>query len=213
MRQYFLDLSTNNETSFFRDQRVFNAVNSLFRQMIQNKEVQGEIRIWSAACSYGQEPISLSILLHELIKELNTQVTYRIRATDISTLALSKARNARYTGFEVSRGLSEEHRKKYFLSEVNDSWKVHKEIVDPINYEALNLIGEFPLTDKYHFIFCRNVLIYQNLESKIDILNRMTEQLLPGGYLILGSGESLLGLSESYRQLMIEGAVVYKKNE
>jgi len=211
LKQHLLDLATNNETSFFRDVKVFNGINFLLSKCIDEKNFNNDFRIWSAACSTGQEPISLSILLHELAKKSHHQFKFKIHGSDISERALKKAMKGQYSTFELSRGLSEEYKTKYFESVGNENWQVSSDIMRPITFKKRNLKEILEFDDLNHFIFCRNVLIYQKVESKIEILNQITKNLISGGYLILGSGESLFGLSNSYEQVMVEGAVFYRK--
>jgi len=202
-KQLLIDLSTNNETSFFRDPKVFIAL----EKIIEKFDGQRNFRVWSAACSSGQEAISIAIT----IKELNPSLAFTIDATDISERILLKAKEGAYSQLEVRRGLSDSHLEEYFRQVGSDRWQVNSEISRHIVFNKLNLIDEFPFKEKFDLVFCRNVLIYQKVEGKIDIINKITESLETGGYLVLGSGESLLGVSNHYEQAFYGDAVVYKK--
>lgn len=211
LKQQLLDISTNNETSFFRDGKVFAALESHMLNEVLSRYPTEKLNIWSAASSTGQEAISLCIQILEWMNSHNKKIDFDIVATDISERVLTKARQAQYTQLEVQRGLNNELLRKYFLQIESNFWTVSREISSKIHYKQLNLRHSFPFIEKFHIIFCRNVLIYQKVESKIDILNRLTNQLVSGGYLILGSGESLLGLSNDYDQVVEQGVVLYRK--
>lgn len=202
-----LDISTNNETSFFRDIKVFKALESIFSSM------EGPIKIWSAASSTGQEAISTSIVIRELSKKKKEDINYSILATDISQRVLEIASEGVYTKLEISRGLTEEYLNNYFVQIPDGRFKVKPELLSKISYKTQNLKDKFIFPHLFDIILCRNVLIYQNVEAKKEIVARIADELRPGGYLVLGSGESLIGLSNSFEQLLIEGAVVYKKKE
>lgn len=213
-RQLLLDISTNNETSFFRDNKVFLAFEkSILPDLYQKLNSKRKIRIWSAASSTGQEALTVSILIQEFSKKLISPVSFSILATDISSRVLEKAKSATYTQLEVQRGLPAPMLIKYFTKNEKDMWTAKNELVSSISYSSLNLKEPFSHSEKFDLIFCRNVLIYQSVASKIEILKKLTSDLELGGYLILGAGESLLGLSNDYRQTYAEGAVIYQKIE
>lgn len=210
--QLLLDLSTNNETSFFRDQRIFDRLEQIFTDAIKSStSLPKPLRIWSAACSSGQEPVSLAILLFELGKKLNVKIDFSIISSDISESILLKAKQGSYSNLEVSRGLSEYYLLKYFKRNDLGKWELNQEIRDHLFYQKINLINDYPFEDQFHLILCRNVLIYQNIASKKEILRKITNKLIPGGYLVLGSGESLIGLSTDYEQMALDNAIIYRK--
>jgi chemotaxis protein methyltransferase CheR len=211
LKKLLIDLSTNNETSFFRDEKIFNAIKSLFKDhFLVDLLKQENLRIWSAASSSGQEAISVAITLNELSTLLGYVVNFEIKGTDISEKILEKAKSGLYTDLEVSRGMSENLLTKYFVKE-KDFWKVRNEIFSKITYQILNLI-DFVIPEKpYHIVLCRNVLIYQKVENKIAIIKKISRCIVSGGYFILGSGESLIGLSDDFNLFMIEGACIYRK--
>ena len=203
-----MDLSTNNETSFFRDPKIFKAVENLVLDKVDKNK---KLKIWSAASSAGQEALSISMMIHEWnIKQLS-QIQFSIIATDISTRILEKAKSATYTQLEAQRGLPTQLLIKYFKKDDQDKWVAEKILRDHIEFKKLNLREYFSFPEPFDIIFCRNVLIYQSVPSKTEILSKITKQLVPQGVLVLGSGESLLGLSTDYEQLSSDGAVVYRK--
>jgi len=211
-KQLLLDLATNNETSFFRDMKVFKAIESLVLPgFLQNEPSGAEMRIWSGASSTGQEALSLSIMITEWNLRAPKPIRYSILGTDISERILLRAKKAEYSQLEVQRGLPTPFLLKYFQKNEQDRWTASPSITKPVEFRKQNLLDPFEFSGKFHLILLRNVLIYQPLPNKIEILKRVTEKLAPGGVLILGSGESLLGLSSDYYQTAYEGAVICLK--
>lgn len=208
-----LDAATNNETSFFRDQKIFDA----FRQLAINEWTQrplslqlGQpVRIWSAASSTGQEALSLSMIWQELSQKIKLP-TLELYASDISGKALKKAQSGLYSPLEIGRGLPKDLQARYFAPSPEGGHRALGEIHKRIRFERLNLCEGFRHVGSFHVIFCRNVLIYQRIEKKIDIIKRLSQQLLPGGFLVMGAGESLLGLSDAFEQVDIQGAILYR---
>lgn len=213
-KQLLLDIATNNETSFFRDSKVFKALEEVVLPGLFNLYPESEkIRIWSAASSTGQEAVSVAILLEEAKLKLKRKFDFHIVGSDISERALVKAREGRYSQLEIQRGLPAAMMIKYFAKDERDRWAVRPSIKSKIEFRTQNLKDSFQTMGMFGLILCRNVLIYQNVEGKKEILNRLTKQLVPGGYLVMGSGESLIGLSQDFNQVSIEGAVVYRKKD
>lgn len=208
LEKSIINNATNNETSFFRDLKVFDA----FSAIIESKLAQGcnEFCIWSAASSSGQEPISIAIVLTELMKK-HSRMNFSIIATDISDHVLTKAISGLYSQFEVRRGMSEAMLSEYFDIIPNGSYKVKPIISDKIKYKKLNLLDSILFDNKLDFIFCRNVLIYQDIEMKKQILSKIYDVLNDDGIVFLGSGESLISISDSFVQEVNLGAVSYKK--
>lgn len=213
LRQQLLDISTNNETSFFRDIKIFNAIENLILNKLREMYPNKKLKIWSAASSTGQEAVSIAILLSENSNKVGTVLDYAITATDISDRVLAKASSGLYTQLDVQRGLPARLLVKYFEKINQDTWRPVQGILNKIQYSKLNLKQKYPFSDSFHLILCRNVLIYQNIESKVDIIKRVSDFLVEGGYLILGSGESLLGISSDFDQVAEQGVVVYRKKQ
>ncbi len=214
LRQLVLDVATNNETSFFRDPKYFRAFENLIEKQIKGDLFSDkELRIWSAASSTGQEALSVAILIKELKQKYASDLSFSILGTDISERALEKAREAKYFQLEVQRGLTTPQMLKYFTKNDKDMWVASSELTKHIQYQKMNLKDAFYPHEGFHFIFCRNVLIYQSVESKIKILSKLESSLVDGGFLILGVGESLIGLKQDYETIMLDNAVVYRKKQ
>lgn len=213
-KQLLLDLATNNETSFFRDPKVFRAIESVILRSASQNHSKGEtLQIWSAACSTGQEPLSIAMLINEFNSKNGTNIPFTITATDISDKALARAKSATYSQLEVQRGLPALSMAKYFTKNDDDRWVASPDLTRHIEYRKLNLVRPFPFPSQFQLVLCRNVLIYHSLEGKTDILSRITSALAPGGFLVLGSGESLLGISNDYEQCHVDGAIIYRKKD
>lgn len=211
-KQLLVDVATNNETSFFRDPRVFKAIEDTVLPELFDLYSNGEkLRIWSAASSTGQEAVSVAILFEEAKLKLKREFDFQITGSDISERALTKARDGIYSQLEAQRGLPAALMIKYFSKDERDRWVVRPSIRQKMDFRKQNLKDSLAEVGKFGLILCRNVLIYQSVESKKEIISRMTKQLIPGGFLIMGSGESLIGLSQEYQQVNVEGAVIYRK--
>ena len=198
-----IDLCTNNETYFFRDKNPFNALKNHIMP-----ERKGSLSIWSCACSSGQEPLSIlmTILEHEPTRSVD------IMATDISKTILEKAQAGVYNSLEVQRGLSDTLLNKYFQKADEKNWQARAELLNKIKYSHFNLFSENYPIKKFDVIFCRNVLIYQNQQNKKKILENLYSCLKPGGYLIMGAGESLIGCKVELEQKSYDGTMVFKKS-
>lgn len=209
-KQLLLDIATNNETSFFRDPKVFRAIECLIQQR-RNESPNQPVRIWSAASSTGQEALSVSMIISELNLGKNPPLQYSILASDVCERALQRARQCVYSQLEVQRGLPIQMLVKYFRKDPQDRWLAVPELKSHIQYRKINLNDFAMPTEKFDFILCRNVLIYQSVENKVRVIESISSHLNEGGYLFLGAGESMLGVSSLYEQVSLEGAILYKK--
>ncbi len=191
-----IDAMTTNETLFFRDKSPF----ELFENEVMPKLIKarsgGRIRIWCAACSTGQEPYSLSMILDEMKPRLNG-ISVEIVATDISEKVLAQAREGIYSQFEVQRGLPIRYLLKHFTQN-GMRWHINKALGERIQFKSLNLMQGFKALGPFDLIFCRNVLIYFGEQTKRDVLSRMSDVLAPDGYLFLGGAETVLGVTASF---------------
>lgn len=206
LRQKLMDISTNNETLFFRDPTFFQAISEYIIKDVLPK-APGEIKIWSAASSTGQEAISIAITLEELAKK-RALPPFSILGTDISEKALAKAKSGFYTDFEVQRGLSEERKLQHF-SKTDLGWQLKPQIQNKISFRYNNLTRS-TVKGPFHIILCRNVLIYQKVECKKGVVQNLLGQLDASGGLMLGVGESLLGIMDDASPIMMGNVPFYK---
>ncbi len=203
-----LDIATNNETSFFRDSKVFEAIE---KEILPQFSSGRTLNIWSAASSTGQESLSVSIVVLEYCKKYGLEIPFSVLASDICQRVLDRAISGEYTQLEVQRGLPAQFLVKYFENKAERHWKVVSLLQKHIQYKKVNLTQPFGFLPKFDLILCRNVLIYQTVESKLDIIARMSKHLHDGGHLIVGAGESLLGLSSDFELKNVSGAILYQK--
>jgi chemotaxis protein methyltransferase CheR len=191
-----VEAMTTNETFFFRDRTPFD----LFRDVLLPRCLSGlantrRIRIWCAAASTGQEPYSLAMLLQEAGAKL-AGWHVEIVATDISTEVLEKAKAGLYTQFEVQRGLPIQLLMKYF-TQAGERWQISAPIRAMVDFRPLNLIQSFAQLGGFDVIYCRNVLIYFDAPTKGDVLRRLAQAVNPGGAVLLGAAETVIGLSDA----------------
>ena len=212
MERHLIDLGTNNETYFFRDNKPFTALTKDIIPNLAKENPGGMISIWSCASSTGQEPLSILMSIMENNPTLSTS-QLEIYATDISSKALDKCRSGNYSNLEVQRGLPITMLMKYFDNEEDGSWTAKKSLSSKIHYDEFNLLTSVYPQNRYDIIFCRNVLIYQDQENKDKILHKMLESLRPGGYFIMGAGESLIGTTVSMDQNTLSDMMVFRKPE
>jgi chemotaxis protein methyltransferase CheR len=210
-RTKLIDISTNNETSFFRDTKVFACLEkTVFPKLIQQAGDLSKLNIWSVACSTGQEPYSMAMILNQFGKKLNS-LPPKIFATDISNRAMERAILGKFSDLEVGRGLPIDLKQKFFKQDMNGQWDLSSEIKSTVQFQHLNLRQNFTVPSKFDLVLCRNVLIYQKVEAKADIIKRIAANMRPGGILIMGSGESLIGLSTEFDQTMTDEVAIYSR--
>lgn len=209
LAQLLLDFATNNETSFFRDPKVFRAIAEKIVPAFHQKNPAVPMRIWSAACSFGQEPYTLAMICHQY-QEKNPTFSWEIVCTDCSERALDRARKGTFSQLEIQRGLPAALLVKYFTKGADDYWTVKPVLQQNTRYFKQNLLDPMESLGRFDLVLCRNVLIYQRVESKAKVVERIRTMLSKDGCLILGAGESLLGIVETYQHLDFEGVVVYR---
>lgn len=193
-----IEAMTTNETSFFRDQRPFDLFKDyVLPEMTKLRSGQKSIKIWCAAASSGQEPYSLSMIMKDRQKAAMAGWNCSILGTDISIDILNQAKEGLYSQFEVQRGLPIQMLMSYFTQE-GDRWRISNEIKSMVKYEMFNLLNSMTNLGKFDIIFCRNVLIYFDEATKRDILDRMSKQLAPDGFLFLGGAETVIGITQSF---------------
>lgn len=191
-----VDAITTNETLFFRDANPFELLrHKIIPEVIDyhaSHTVAAPIRIWSAACSTGQEVYSIAIVLKELLGRANL-VNIDLMGTDLSDAAVKQASYGAYNKFEIERGLPKNQLQRYFVSS-GENWKVKDDIRSMATFRKFNLMQPFSALGKFDIIFCRNVAIYFTLEDRKKLFNKIADALEPNGFLIIGSTESLTGV-------------------
>jgi len=214
LRERVIEAMTTNETFWFRDKHPFSILEDTVLPALSEGRSRSA-RIWSAACSTGQEPYSISMVVQQYLSRNPGKLTdVQITATDISTVVLEEAKAAYYDPMQLSRGLPDDLKQRYFQRDTahwEERWQVREEIRRRVRFTVANLQGSYTALGKFDIIFCRNVLIYFSSESKKDILSRMADTLNPGGYLFLGASESISQYSEAFDMVRCSRGVVYRK--
>ena len=211
LRQDVIDAMTTNETLWFRDRHPFTFLqDNLLPELARNP---GEIAIWCAACSSGQEPYSISICVEEMRRRsmilANKQV--RVLATDISSRILDQARKGIYEPLALKRGMSDERLNLHFKANADGSWEIKPDIRKRIEFRPINLKENFITIGKFDVVFCRNVLIYFSSELQQQIITNIHRVLKPGRYLFLGGSETPKGLNDLFEIRYYTPGVVYVK--
>ena len=209
LREHTIDAMTTNETSWFRDNYPYDVLkNNLIPEIVSRGKK--DIRIWSSACSSGQEPYSIAMILHEYkMSHPDSLANTEILATDISTTMLEEAKSGLFDNMSIARGLSEERKKMFFTLE-GGRWKTRDILKENITFRIANLMNNFSIHSKFDIIFCRNVLIYFSLPLKKDIINRMSQSLNPGGYLVMGGTESVVNYTDKYESVRYQNGLIYR---
>ena len=211
-----VDVMTTNETLWFRDAKPFEVLSNHLYPAFDDEFRQGKrsrLSIWSAAASTGQEPYSIAMLAHEHVrggghpKLANGGMS--IFASDISTTALEKAKTAEYDSLSMKRGMPDHLRTQYF-TESEAACQLNPAIQSMVTFQQRNLMESFERLGPFDIVMLRNVAIYFSTESKIDLFRRLTRVMSPGGYLFLGSSESLMGVSTDFDRLDLDGCTVYQ---
>jgi chemotaxis protein methyltransferase CheR len=189
---------TTNESFFFRDSKPFDQFKDVVLPALLKSRAQSRsIRIWSAACSSGQEPYSLAMILSDQASQL---AGWRIEivGTDLSNEILQRARTGIYSQFEVQRGLPITLLVKYF-QQVGDRWQISEKIRSMVTYREFNLLQSLAVLGRFDVVFCRNVLIYFDQPTKAVVLDAIAKQMPEDGFLYLGGAETILGVSERFK--------------
>ena len=189
---------TTNESFFFRDQKPFDIFEKdVLPPLLEARASKKVLRIWCAAASTGQEPYSLAIVLKENAAKM-AGWRVEIVATDLSNEVLEKARSGLYSQFEVQRGLPIQYLVKYF-NQVNEMWQIDSSIRGMVQYKPLNLLENFSAMGSFDVVFCRNVLIYFDQNTKAEVLERTAKIMPADGRLFLGGAETVLGVTEKFK--------------
>jgi chemotaxis protein methyltransferase CheR len=208
------EMVTTNETSFFRDMKQLNA----FRDHVlkgaidaQRKAGKKELTIWSAGCSSGEEPYTLSIIIQEALGPELAHWNVRINSADLSRAMIDKAKAGVYPEYSF-KTTPDEYRKKYFTPE-GDKWKIKPEVAKLVRFQQLNLNDRAMLkrVPRSHIVFCRNVVIYFDLDMKKRVVTSFYDNLTPGGFLMLGHSETLHKVSKTFKPVYHPGTIAYQK--
>ncbi len=195
-----VEAMTTNESFFFRDKTPFDHFNdTMLPKMMEARSRERRLRIWCAAASTGQEPYSLAMCLKDQEARL---AGWRIEivGTDLSNEVLDKAKAGVYSQFEVQRGLPINYLLKHFTQN-GDTWQISSTLRSMVSYRKLNLLENFSSLGQFDIVFCRNVLIYFDNPTKIDILGRISKMMPSDGFLVLGAAETVVGLTDAFKPM------------
>lgn len=205
-----VEAMTTNETSWFRDHHPFEVLRTeVLPQLIARRATERTLRIWSAACSSGQEPYTIAMTLRDHFPELRSWKV-EILATDLSAEMIAKAKEGRYAQIEANRGLPAALLVRHF-ERVGMAWQLKPEIRSMVEFRTLNLIGAWPPMPQWDVVFIRNVLIYFDPPTKRTVMERVARQLRPDGFVFLGAAEAASSMHEAYVRLPYEKACCYQK--
>ncbi len=193
-----VEAMTTNETFFFRDKVPFDHLKAtILPELLQARAARRSLRIWCAASSTGQEPYSIAMCLKELGPAL-TGWRVEIIATDLSQGVLEKSRAGLFSQFEVQRGLPIQLLVKHF-TQIGELWQLNADIRAMVQFRQLNLLQDFSHLGVFDIIFCRNVLIYFDQDTKTNIFSRLARMIEPDGFLMLGAAETVVGLTDAFK--------------
>jgi chemotaxis protein methyltransferase CheR len=199
----------NNESYFFRDRVPFDRLgDTVLPELLRTRALRKKIRIWSAAASTGQEPYSIAMLLDRKPELAGWQA--EILATDISGEAIERAKAGLYSQFEVQRGLPIQMLMQHF-EEVAGQWRIVDRLRKRVDFQTVNLLTDFSKLGQFDVVFLRNVLIYFERDTKLDVLARVRDVLAPDGYLLLGAAETMVGLGDLFK-MVPETRALYRPN-
>ncbi|WP_119301896.1 CheR family methyltransferase [Dongia deserti] len=195
-----VEAMTTNESFFFRDTKPFDQFKQLvLPALMKSRAASRTIRIWSAACSSGQEPYSLAMILSEMAAQMNGW-KIEIVGTDLSTEILARAKEGLYSQFEVQRGLPITMLVKYF-AQIGDRWQINAKLRSMVQYREFNLLHDPMQLGRFDVVFCRNVLIYFDQPTKTRVLNSVAKVMPEDGFLFLGGAETVLGITDKFQMV------------
>jgi chemotaxis protein methyltransferase CheR len=206
-----VEAMTTNETFFFRDKVPFEHFRAtIMPELLRSRAARKSIRIWCAAGSTGQEPYSLAMCVKEMSAAL-AGWRVEILATDLSQEVLEKSRSGIYSQFEVQRGLPIQMLVKYF-KQIGELWQINADLRAIVQHRQLNLLHDFAALGSFDVIFCRNVLIYFDHDTKCDIFGRLANSSEPDGFLLLGAAETVVGLTDAFKPV-VDRRGLYRPND
>jgi len=207
-RARIVDALTTNETSWFRDGTPFQALErEIVPALAASRAITRTVRIWSAACSTGQEPYSIAMVLRDTVGAQGWHC--QVLGTDLSPTVLEQARQGLYNQVEMNRGLPASKLISHF-SRDGMRWRINDELRSLVSFRELNLARPLPPLGQFDVVFLRNVLIYFSVETRRQILQRVRAACRPDGYLVLGSAETTLGVDDRWRLVRLGTSTVYQ---
>jgi chemotaxis protein methyltransferase CheR len=193
-----VEAMTTNETFFFRDKLPFDHLrDTIMPELLQARASRRSLRIWCAASSTGQEPYSIAMCLKEMGAQLSGW-RVEIIATDLAQSVLEKCKAGVYSQFEVQRGLPIQMLVKYF-KQTGELWQLNPDIRAMTQFRQLNLLQDFAHLGTFDIVFCRNVLIYFDQDTKVNVFKRLAKVMEPDGFLALGAAETVVGLTDAFK--------------
>jgi chemotaxis protein methyltransferase CheR len=213
LKRRIVDDITTGETLFFRDRSPFELLqHKIVPEILDRRARAGSrapIRVWSAACSTGQEIYSIAIVVKELLGDLN-RFGIRLLGTDISDQAVARASAGIFGPVEIARGLDDATRTRYFVPHAGGGWRIRDEIRAMASFRRLNLMEDLSSLGKFDIIFCRNVAIYFNDRDRVSLFNRLGQRMEGDGCLVIGSMESLSGICPQFESKRHLRSVYYQ---
>jgi chemotaxis protein methyltransferase CheR len=204
-----LSAMMTHETSFFRDKSPFETIRRLLPELIARRSAQQQLTFWSAACSTGQEPYSLAILLNEHFRDLLASWRVRIIATDFSETVLARAREGVFSSLETARGLPPATLAKYFRP-LQGKWSISQDCRRLVEFRCQNLNAPWPMMPPCDIVLVRNVMIYFDVPTRTALVEKVRKVLRPDGALFLGGAETLIGMDTGYERLSGAGCSYYR---
>ncbi|WP_029068281.1 CheR family methyltransferase [Jonesia quinghaiensis] len=202
---------TTNETSWFRDSQPFVALTDhILPELKQQRGLLATLKVWSAACSTGQEPYSIGMVLTDYFaSQPGPRPVTEIIATDLSQEVLERAQKGRYSQLEVNRGLPATHLVRHF-ERSGTEWALNQAIRQMVRFQRHNLLDSPPAGGPYDVVFLRNVLIYFDVQVKREVLAKIRKVLKPGGFLILGAAETTVGVDDAWTRVQVGRSSIYQ---
>lgn len=211
LNELAINAMTTNETLWFRDSYPFDLLgNKLLKEYTENSR---SLRVWSAACSSGQEPYSIAMIFLEFKKKHPNAFPggLEIIATDLSSDMLAKAQAAEYDNLSIARGLSEQRKNLFFKANAKGLSCLNQDVKRLVKFRPLNLLDSYQSLGKFDIVFCRNVLIYFAPAVKSKILQQIAATLQPSGKLFLGASESVTGITNDFDMVRCNSGLYYSK--
>ncbi|GAA6616531.1 CheR family methyltransferase [Scytonema sp. NUACC26] len=207
-----IEALVTNETSFFRDVYPFEALKDfVLPELIEKRAIERSLNIWCAACSNGQEPYSIAMLINEHFPVL-ANWSVRLIASDFSSKVLARASKGCYNQLEIKRGLAKPLREKYF-QKLSSDWKIKEVISQRVEFRQINLLQSWSSLPEIDIIFLRNILIYFDIATKKALLKKVKQHLRPDGFLFLGSGETTINLDKSFKRVQFDKGICYRLHD